>query len=150
MSKILVYILDRIVWMLVILVITTQALQMAGIVESPKSLGEISYSDNNNYNYQLAVGNTDLRGKRQTEERSKFIDSLFNLPIQTLNALNTLVQNSRPAFQKFRDYMQSKSGKSTTTTKAPEIRVESNVNTLRKRSPVYIRPVGEEREAVQS
>ncbi|CAH0560932.1 unnamed protein product [Brassicogethes aeneus] len=142
MSKIIVYILDRIVWMLVILVITTQALQMAGIVESPKSLGEITYSDKNNYNYQIAVGSPDVRGKREAEDRSKFIDSLFNLPIQTLNALNTLVQNSRPAFQKFQDYMQKRSEKKGTSTTAKPVE-ESN---LRKRSPVYIRPVGQEKQ----
>lgn len=39
----MVYILDKIVWMLLIAAVTTQALQMAGIVNSPKALGDISY-----------------------------------------------------------------------------------------------------------
>lgn len=40
-----VYILDKFVCMLLITVITTQSLQMAGVVESPKGLDEITYED---------------------------------------------------------------------------------------------------------
>lgn len=39
----LINILDKFVWMLVITVITTQALQIAGVVEGPTKLDEISY-----------------------------------------------------------------------------------------------------------
>lgn len=69
-------------YLLIVTAITTQALQIAGIMDSPKSLGLINYPEQNQYDYQLAVVNNEVRDKRQTgatEERSKFIDSLFNV-----------------------------------------------------------------------
>lgn len=43
--QLVIYVLDKFVWMLLITIITTQALQMAGVVEAPKGLGEITYSE---------------------------------------------------------------------------------------------------------
>jgi hypothetical protein len=40
---VVVYVLDKIVWMLLITAVTTQALQIAGVVDTPKGLGDISY-----------------------------------------------------------------------------------------------------------
>ncbi|CAH1103860.1 unnamed protein product [Psylliodes chrysocephalus] len=141
MSKVFVYVLDKVVWMLLIAALTTQALQIAGILESPKGLQEITYSKGNDYSFQLSVG-PENRGKRETSDRSKLIDSLFNIPIQTLTAVNNLVQSSRPAFRSIRDYAVKRfmdSRKKTTTTEAPS---ESN---LQKRSyPVYVRPKEDE------
>ncbi|CAG9861571.1 unnamed protein product [Phyllotreta striolata] len=65
------------VWMLLIAAFTTQALQIAGILESPKGLQEITYNNDKEYSFQLSVGGEN-RGKRETAERSKFIDSFFN------------------------------------------------------------------------
>ncbi|XP_018561409.1 uncharacterized protein LOC108903651 isoform X1 [Anoplophora glabripennis] len=78
MSKVLVYVMDKIVWMLLITALTTQALQIAGVINAPKGLQEITYTQDNEYNYQLAVEEADTRGKRETQERSQIIDSLFN------------------------------------------------------------------------
>jgi hypothetical protein len=78
MSKVVVYVLDKIVWMLLITAVTTQALQIAGVVDTPKGLGDISYKQDNEYSFQVQVGETDVRGKRQTDQRAQFIDSLFN------------------------------------------------------------------------
>ncbi|KAG5883356.1 hypothetical protein JTB14_023248 [Gonioctena quinquepunctata] len=77
MSKVFVYVLDKLVWTLLITALTTQALQIAGILDAPKNVQEISYTQGNEYNFQLSVGN-DARGKRETAERSKVIDGLFN------------------------------------------------------------------------
>ncbi|XP_063903114.1 uncharacterized protein LOC135122685 isoform X1 [Zophobas morio] len=104
MSKVVVYVLDKIVWMLLITAVTTQALQIVGVVDTPKGLGDIAYKQDNEYNFQVQVGGSDVRGKRQTDQRSRFIDNLFNIPISTLNAVNNLVQSSRPAFQSLRDF----------------------------------------------
>jgi hypothetical protein len=101
---VVVYVLDKIVWMLLITAVTTQALQIAGVVDTPKGLGDISYKQDNEYSFQVQVGETDVRGKRQTDQRAQFIDSLFNIPISTLNAVNNLVQNTRPAIQNLRAY----------------------------------------------
>ncbi|XP_045478891.1 uncharacterized protein LOC123683927 [Harmonia axyridis] len=120
MSKIVVYILDRIVWLLLITIITTQSLQIAGIIDPPKTMEQISYPEQNQYDYQLAVVNNEGRGKRQTdpsEQRSQFIDSLFNIPISTLTALNNLVQHSRPAIRKLREYATQRFGG---TTQSPD------------------------------
>ncbi|XP_044747886.1 uncharacterized protein LOC123309079 isoform X2 [Coccinella septempunctata] len=81
MSKLIVYILDRIVWLLLFTVITAQSLQIVGLMDPPKALEQITYPEENQYDYQLAVVNNEARGKRQTdatEQRSQLIDSLFN------------------------------------------------------------------------
>jgi hypothetical protein len=84
MSKVVVYVLDKIVWMLLITAVTTQALQIAGVVDTPKGLGDISYKQDNEYSFQVQVGETDVRGKRQTDQRAQFIDSLFNVSATVL------------------------------------------------------------------
>ncbi|KYB28038.1 uncharacterized protein LOC103312721 isoform X1 [Tribolium castaneum] len=104
MSKVVIYVLDKIVWMLLITAVTTQALQIAGVVDAPKGLGDISYKQDSEYNFQVQVGNSDVRGKRQTDQRSPLIDNIFSIPITTLNAVNNLVQNTRPAFQSLREF----------------------------------------------
>ncbi|KAK9875884.1 hypothetical protein WA026_009670 [Henosepilachna vigintioctopunctata] len=137
MSKIVVYILDKIVWLLLFTIIATQSLQIAGVMEAPKSLNEISYPQQSEYDYQLSIVNNEARGKRQAdigEERSQFIDSLFSIPISTLTALNNLVQHSRPAIRKFRDYAMKRFEKTTTSPS------ESTVHTAQKRAfPVFFR-----------
>ncbi|XP_018561410.1 uncharacterized protein LOC108903651 isoform X2 [Anoplophora glabripennis] len=148
MSKVLVYVMDKIVWMLLITALTTQALQIAGVINAPKGLQEITYTQDNEYNYQLAVEEADTRGKRETQERSQIIDSLFNIPIQTLNAVNNLVQNSRPALRGIRDYAVrrfTKSGRSTTVGTTTTTTTEQPESNVYKRSyPVYIRPKEDE------
>lgn len=42
--QVVVYILDRLVWMLLITAFATQALQMAGIIDTPKGYQGITYS----------------------------------------------------------------------------------------------------------
>lgn len=42
--QLVVYLLDRLVWMLLVTAFTTQALQMAGIIETPKGYQAITYS----------------------------------------------------------------------------------------------------------
>lgn len=44
-SQAIVYFLDKFVWMLLITAVTTQALQIAGVVEPPKGLEDISYNE---------------------------------------------------------------------------------------------------------
>ncbi|EFA01683.2 uncharacterized protein LOC103312721 isoform X2 [Tribolium castaneum] len=78
MSKVVIYVLDKIVWMLLITAVTTQALQIAGVVDAPKGLGDISYKQDSEYNFQVQVGNSDVRGKRQTDQRSPLIDNIFS------------------------------------------------------------------------
>lgn len=39
------YFLDKFVWMLLVTVVTTQALQIAGVVDPPKGLEDISYNE---------------------------------------------------------------------------------------------------------
>lgn len=79
MSKLLVYILDKVVWMLLITVLTTQALQIAGVLQSPKSLSDITYTQENNYEFKLSAEDIDSsRAKRQTGERSAVLDGIFN------------------------------------------------------------------------
>ncbi|XP_056631360.1 uncharacterized protein LOC130441622 [Diorhabda sublineata] len=77
MSKVLVYILDKIVWMVLIVVLTTQILQMAGIIETPKSSQGFAYSKSNECNIQLSVG-YDVRKNCGIVERSELIDSSFH------------------------------------------------------------------------
>ncbi|KAG5883355.1 hypothetical protein JTB14_023248 [Gonioctena quinquepunctata] len=140
MSKVFVYVLDKLVWTLLITALTTQALQIAGILDAPKNVQEISYTQGNEYNFQLSVGN-DARGKRETAERSKVIDGLFNIPIQTLTAVNNLVQSSRPALRSLRDYAIKRFSRTKTTTTS-----ESPESNLHKRSyPVYVRSKEEEK-----
>ncbi|XP_074041329.1 uncharacterized protein isoform X2 [Leptinotarsa decemlineata] len=117
----------------------TQALQIAGVLDTPKGLQEISYVQGKEYNFQITVG-SDARAKRETAERSKVIDSLFNIPIQTLTAVNNLVQSSRPVFRSLRDYAIRRFSKTKTasTTESPD-------SNLHKRSyPVYVRPKEDE------
>ncbi|KAL3265262.1 hypothetical protein HHI36_009476 [Cryptolaemus montrouzieri] len=67
--------------MLIFVIITTQSLQLVGMMEPPKTLEQITYPQQNQYDYQLAIVNNEVREKRQTdfnEDRSQFIDSLFN------------------------------------------------------------------------
>ncbi|KAL1489769.1 hypothetical protein ABEB36_013703 [Hypothenemus hampei] len=82
MSKFIVYILDKTVWLLLATVITGQALQLAGIMQTPKSAGAIEFQQNSLDNSQIYPENS-LRWKRDTSteyttERSQFIDMLFN------------------------------------------------------------------------
>ncbi|XP_044747884.1 uncharacterized protein LOC123309079 isoform X1 [Coccinella septempunctata] len=126
MSKLIVYILDRIVWLLLFTVITAQSLQIVGLMDPPKALEQITYPEENQYDYQLAVVNNEARGKRQTdatEQRSQLIDSLFNIPISTLNALNNLVQHSRPAIRKLREYAVQRFTGTTTPSSAAQKKV---------------------------
>lgn len=65
---------------------------------------------------------------------------MLQIPIQTLNAINTLVQNSRPAFKSLRDYAirRFKSSSPNATKTSTIASTESNIQ---KRShPMYIRP----------
>ncbi|XP_017775874.1 PREDICTED: uncharacterized protein LOC108562159 [Nicrophorus vespilloides] len=84
MSKMLIYVLDKFVWILLIAVLTAQALQIAGVVDTPKNigLGEISYSDGNEYEYRVSIGGDggaiEGRGKRQAGDRSPLLDNIFN------------------------------------------------------------------------
>ncbi|CAG9762353.1 unnamed protein product [Ceutorhynchus assimilis] len=163
MSKFVVYILDKAVWLLLATVITAQALQIAGVMETPKSAGSIEYEQELS-NFHQKFPQEALRWKRDTSasmDRSPFIDMLFNrkkreqsgwmkkiqstmsyfklmakIPIKTLTAMNNLIQGSRPAIKKMRDFVSKRFEK---TTKAPEI----ETNSIQKRSPVYIRPVDE-------
>lgn len=72
----------------------------------------------------------------------------MQIPIQTLNAVNNLVQNSRPALRGLRDYairrfrkpVKSTTVDSTTTTTTEQ--PESNV--YKRSHPVYIRPKEDE------
>ncbi|CAH2006574.1 unnamed protein product [Acanthoscelides obtectus] len=64
--------------MLLVTVLTAQALQLAGIIETPKGLHELTYQQEHEYNFQVAVGEASSREKRETGERSKLIDSFFN------------------------------------------------------------------------
>ncbi|CAH2006573.1 unnamed protein product [Acanthoscelides obtectus] len=129
--------------MLLVTVLTAQALQLAGIIETPKGLHELTYQQEHEYNFQVAVGEASSREKRETGERSKLIDSFFNIPIQTLQAVNNLVQNSRPAFRSLREYAMKRLLKSkTTTTTTTEPSAESNV--VKRSFPVYVRPKEDE------
>nr|CAI5868770.1 unnamed protein product [Callosobruchus analis] len=67
--------------MLLVTVLTAQALQLAGIMETPKGLHETEYKQDNEYNFQVAIGESMIREKRETGERSKLIDSFFNVSI---------------------------------------------------------------------
>ncbi|KAB0799591.1 hypothetical protein PPYR_07471 [Photinus pyralis] len=93
MSKVIVYVLDKFVWILLVAVITTQALQIAGVVEGPKTLGEITYEKDNELEFKVTAGNP--RGKRQSDERFALFDNIFNIPIATLNSVNELLQATR-------------------------------------------------------
>ncbi|XP_018336194.1 uncharacterized protein LOC108744780 isoform X1 [Agrilus planipennis] len=95
MTKAIVFLLDKFVWMLLITVIATQALQFAGVVPTPKGLEEISYEKDNNYEFQLGIGDSGPRGKRQTDGAGNIIDNIFNIPIATLNAVSELIRNTR-------------------------------------------------------
>lgn len=44
-SQAIVYFLDKFVWMLLITAVTTQALQIAGVVDPPKGLEDITYNE---------------------------------------------------------------------------------------------------------
>ncbi|XP_018336195.1 uncharacterized protein LOC108744780 isoform X2 [Agrilus planipennis] len=79
MTKAIVFLLDKFVWMLLITVIATQALQFAGVVPTPKGLEEISYEKDNNYEFQLGIGDSGPRGKRQTDGAGNIIDNIFNM-----------------------------------------------------------------------
>ncbi|XP_066145494.1 uncharacterized protein [Euwallacea fornicatus] len=135
MSKLVVYILDKFVWLLLATVFTGQALQLAGIMETPKAAGAIEYYQ------QLEDSKTAAtRWKREETseitERSQLIDMLFNIPIKTLMAMNNLVQKSRPAFRKLRDFTLKRIEQIEKSTKVPK------TNIVQKRSyPVYIREV---------
>ncbi|ERL91927.1 uncharacterized protein LOC125505900 [Dendroctonus ponderosae] len=136
MSKVLVYILDKAVWLLLVTVITGQALQITGFMETPKSAGAFEYQQNPLESLSEHPKDA-LRWKREaddTTERSQFIDMLFNIPIKTLTAVKNLIQNSRPALRKLRDFAVKRFEK---TTKAPE----ADQSTVQKRSPVFIREV---------
>lgn len=62
---------------------------------------------------------------------------LSQIPIQTLNAINNLVQHSRPALKNLREYAVKRYTKSS----GVETTTESSESTVQKRSyPVYIRP----------
>ncbi|KAK5643120.1 hypothetical protein RI129_006965 [Pyrocoelia pectoralis] len=93
MSKFVVYVLDKFVWMLLVTVITTQALQIAGVVEGPRTLGEIAYEKDGEYEFKVTAGNP--REKRQSDERFALFDNIFNIPIATLNSVNELLQTTR-------------------------------------------------------
>jgi len=137
MSKMLVYLLDKFVWLLLVAVLTTQALQIAGVVESPKTLaiGDMVVYNGVDYEYSGRIRDNFPRDKRQAGDRSPIIDNLFNerqrplegefivrrnthyknisakiwwIPIATLNAVNDLVQSSRPVFRKFREAAQKR------------------------------------------
>ncbi|KAJ8915912.1 hypothetical protein NQ315_015527 [Exocentrus adspersus] len=139
--------MDKIVWMLLITALTTQALQIVGVLDTPKGLQEITYTQDNAYNYQLGVEQSDFRGKRETQDRSQIIDSLFNIPIQTLNAVNNLVQNSRPALRGLRDYAVrsfTKTRKSTITTTTTTSTEQPESNLFKRSYPVYVRPKEDE------
>ncbi|XP_050300393.1 uncharacterized protein LOC126738940 [Anthonomus grandis grandis] len=165
MSKIVVYLLDKIVWILLAAVVTGQALQIAGLMSTPKSAGALEYQNSLSHIHHFSS----LRWRRDTTdlpERNQFIDMLFNrkkqiqpketswtqrlqtamsyfnsaakIPIKTLTSINNFIQNSRPAIRKFRDVFTKRFER---TTKAPD----TDLNTIQKRSyPVYIRPVGEQ------
>lgn len=45
MLQYVIYVLDKVVWMLLIAIFTTQALQIAGIIDTPQTLGEITYTE---------------------------------------------------------------------------------------------------------
>ncbi|KAJ3638646.1 hypothetical protein MTP99_001993 [Tenebrio molitor] len=87
----------------VILRLINRVRNSGSVVPNRKGVGGIDRTDNE-YSFQVQVGETDVRGKRQTDQRAQFIDSLFNIPISTLNAVNNLVQNTRPAIQNLRAY----------------------------------------------
>lgn len=76
MSKVVVYVLDKFVWILLVAVITTQALQIAGVVEGPRTLGEITYEKDNELEFKVTAGNP--REKRQSDERFALLDNIFN------------------------------------------------------------------------
>ncbi|KAF5282172.1 hypothetical protein FQR65_LT02869 [Abscondita terminalis] len=95
MSKVIVYILDKFVWMLLVAVITTQALQIAGVVEGPRTLGEIKYEQDPESEFKVTADN--VREKRQPQERFELLDNIFNIPIATLNSVNDLLQSTRRA-----------------------------------------------------
>ncbi|KAF5289928.1 hypothetical protein FQA39_LY14937 [Lamprigera yunnana] len=93
MSKVIVYVLDKFVWMLLVAVITTQALQIAGVVDGPKTLDEIKYEQEPEYEFKVSAEN--MREKRQSQERFEILDNIFNIPIATLNSVNDLIQSTR-------------------------------------------------------
>ncbi|XP_065159360.1 uncharacterized protein [Atheta coriaria] len=82
MSKVVIYILDKFVWILIVAIFTSQALQIAGVVEGPKdfSLRELHFYSQENNDY-APIHQEELhgvRGKRQAGDRSPLIDNLFN------------------------------------------------------------------------
>ncbi|XP_065159359.1 uncharacterized protein [Atheta coriaria] len=107
MSKVVIYILDKFVWILIVAIFTSQALQIAGVVEGPKdfSLRELHFYSQENNDY-APIHQEELhgvRGKRQAGDRSPLIDNLFNVPISTLNAVNEFIQSARPVIQRLRE-----------------------------------------------
>lgn len=76
----------------------------------------------------------------------------MQIPIQTLNAVNNLVQNSRPALRSLRDYAIRrfrKSGQSTTSSTPTSTIIEQSESNVYKRShPVYVRPKEDEDKTV--
>ncbi|XP_060531696.1 uncharacterized protein LOC132705238 [Cylas formicarius] len=127
--------LDAVVWSLLVSVIATQSLQVVGIVEYPTK-AETPFEMGRPFDLQSdGLLNRDKR-QAETEDRSQFIDTLFNIPIKTLTAVNNLIQSSRPAIRKVREFMSKRFEK---TTKAPDTEPQ-----LQKRSyPVYVRPKDE-------
>ncbi|KAL1489770.1 hypothetical protein ABEB36_013703 [Hypothenemus hampei] len=96
MSKFIVYILDKTVWLLLATVITGQALQLAGIMQTPKSAGAIEFQQNSLDNSQIYPENS-LRWKRDTSteyttERSQFIDMLFNVSTEFLTQIDHMLR----------------------------------------------------------
>lgn len=53
----------------------------------PVSLTRFLLLKGNEYNYQMAVNNNEMRLKRHAQERSPFIDSLFNVSINIKSVL---------------------------------------------------------------
>ncbi|XP_022921031.1 uncharacterized protein [Onthophagus taurus] len=104
MSKMLITILDKFVYILVCTAITTQALQMVGLIEGPKALGEINYEINNgNYEFGLRMGDEENRGKRHTESNTAIMNNILNLPMDTLQAFENFLKNAKPALDKLHE-----------------------------------------------
>ncbi|XP_030745617.1 uncharacterized protein LOC115874566 isoform X2 [Sitophilus oryzae] len=80
MSLMVISILDKIVWFLLAMVIATQALQIAGIVDTPSSSVDINFNEPvpipvNPIHENINQINKDIA---EENDRSPIIDAIFN------------------------------------------------------------------------
>ncbi|KAF7287933.1 uncharacterized protein LOC143205273 [Rhynchophorus ferrugineus] len=91
MGLVMVNAMDKIVLFLIITAVATQALQIAGIVDTPISSVDIKLNEPVSGNQIIQQNINDLNKEMEaTTERSQFIDALFNVSIDFLTNMGDM------------------------------------------------------------